>query len=80
MSIPWHRKQTARIRVQPLEVFSFGTNPGPGSEWAGFGLARYPAEIEVDYIQRTMIGLSPRSQRTVAPDGHSITGDGALAE
>jgi hypothetical protein len=49
VSIPWHRKQTARIRVQPLEVFSFWTNPGPGSEWAGFGLARYPAEIEVDY-------------------------------
>ena len=26
--------------------------PGPGSEWASFGLARYPAEIEVTYRPR----------------------------
>ena len=37
------------INVQPLEIISFWTDPGPGSEWASFGLARYPAEIEVPY-------------------------------
>ena len=47
--IPWHRKQCGSITVQPLEIISFWTDPGPGSEWAGFGLARYPAEIEVTY-------------------------------
>jgi hypothetical protein len=47
--IPWHRKQCASVTVQPLEIYSFDTVPGPGSEWASFGLARYPAEIEVDY-------------------------------
>jgi hypothetical protein len=38
--IPWHRKQRGSITVQPLEIFSFWTVPGPGSEWASFGLAR----------------------------------------
>jgi hypothetical protein len=47
--IPWHRKQSGTISVQPLEIVSFWTVPGPGSEWASFGLARYPAEIEVTY-------------------------------
>ena len=47
--VPWHRKQSGSISVQPLEIFSFWTVPGPGSEWASFGLARYPAEIEVTY-------------------------------
>ena len=47
--IPWHRKQSGSIAVQPLEIISFWTDPGPGSEWASFGLARYPAEIEVPY-------------------------------
>jgi hypothetical protein len=47
--IPWHRKQSASTTVQPLEIFSFWTVPGPGSEWAVFGLARFPAEIEVTY-------------------------------
>ena len=32
-----------------MEILSFWTVPGPGSEWASFGLARYPAEIEVTY-------------------------------
>lgn len=50
--IPWHRKQHASVTVQPLETISFGTVPGPGSEWASFGLARYPAEIEVTYRPR----------------------------
>ena len=49
VDIPWHRKQRASVNVQPLEIFSFDTIPGPGSEWASFGLARYPAEIEVTY-------------------------------
>ena len=49
VGIPWHRKQRASVTVQPLEIFSFSTIPGPGSEWASFGLARYPAEIEVTY-------------------------------
>ena len=49
VDVPWHRKQGARVRVQPLEIFSFDTIPGPGSEWATFGLARFPAEIETDY-------------------------------
>jgi hypothetical protein len=49
VQIPWHRKQRASISVQPLEIMSFWTVPGPGSEWASFGLARYPAEIEVTY-------------------------------
>ena len=49
VGIPWHRKQRASVTVQPLEISSFSTIPGPGSEWASFGLARYPAEIEVTY-------------------------------
>ncbi len=47
--IPWHRKQRGSISIQPLEVIYFDTIPGPGSEWASFGLARYPAEIDVAY-------------------------------
>ena len=47
--IPWHRKQSGSVTIQPLEILSFWTVPGPGSEWASFGLARYPAEIEVTY-------------------------------
>ena len=53
VAIPWHRKQSGSVTVQPLEVFSFWTVPGPGSEWASFGLARYPAEIEVTYHPRS---------------------------
>ena len=53
VDIPWHRKQSASVTVQPLEIFSFSTNPGPGSEWASFGLARYPAEVEVAYCPRS---------------------------
>jgi len=49
VDIPWHRKQSASVTVQPLEIFSFNAIPGPGSEWASLGLARYPAEIEVTY-------------------------------
>ncbi len=49
VQIPWHRKQSASVTVQPLEIVSFNTVPGPGSEWACFGLARYPAEIDVTY-------------------------------
>ena len=49
VAIPWHRKQRASVTVQPLEIVSFNTIPGPGSEWASFGLASYPAEIEVTY-------------------------------
>lgn len=49
VAIPWHRKQRASVTVQPLEIIYFNTVPGPGSEWATFGLARYPAEIEVTY-------------------------------
>ena len=52
VDIPWHRKQRASVTVQPLEIFSFWTVPGPGSEWASFGLARYPAEIEVAYCPK----------------------------
>ena len=29
------------------------TIPGPGREWASFGLARYPAEVEVTYCPRS---------------------------
>jgi hypothetical protein len=53
VNIPWHRSQSASVTVQPLEVFSFSTIPGPGSEWASFGLARYPAEVEVTYEPRS---------------------------
>jgi hypothetical protein len=53
VDIPWHRKQSASVTVQPLEVFSFWTVPGPGSEWASFGLARYPAEIEATCSPRS---------------------------
>ena len=52
VDIPWHRKQSASVTVQPLEILSFWTIPGPGSEWASFGLARYPAEVEVTYCPR----------------------------
>ena len=63
VDIPWHRKQTASVTVQPLEIFSFSTIPGPGSEWASFGLARYPAEIEVTYCPRTTTVSSRRSRK-----------------
>ena len=53
VNIPWHRKQSASVTVQPLEIISFETIPGPGSEWASFGLARYPSEIEVTYDPRS---------------------------
>lgn len=49
VQIPWHRKQHGSIAVQPLEIISFWTVPGPGSEWASFGLARYPADVAVTY-------------------------------
>lgn len=49
VNIPWNRKRSASITVQPLEIYSFDAIPGPGSEWASFGLARYPVEMEVDY-------------------------------
>jgi hypothetical protein len=65
VSIPWHRKQSASVTVQPLEVFSFWTVPGPGSEWASFGLARYPAEIEATYSPRS----DDRFIRTVKKGG-----------
>ena len=51
--VPWHRKQCASVTVQPLEIISFWTTPGPGSEWASFGLARYPAEIEATYTPKS---------------------------
>lgn len=51
--VPWHKKQCASVTVQPLEVISFWTVPGLGSEWAGFGLARYPSEIEVTYTPKS---------------------------
>lgn len=46
---PWSKKRQLTFRCQPLEVISFGIVPGPGSEWAGFGLAKYPTDMEVDY-------------------------------
>lgn len=49
VSIPWQRKRGATVRVEPTEVFVFDTIPGPGSEWASFGLCRYADEIELDY-------------------------------
>ena len=52
VNIPWHRSQSASVTVQPLEIYSFDTVPGPGSEWATLGLARFPAEIEVTYSPR----------------------------
>jgi hypothetical protein len=65
LPIPWHRKQSGSTSVQPLEVISFDTIPGPGSEWASFGLARYPAEIEVTYSPRD----DDRFTRTVTKGG-----------
>ena len=50
--VPWRRKQSGKISVHPLEIFSFRTIPGPGSDWANFGLARYPPEIDVTYTPR----------------------------
>ena len=50
--VPWHRKQHASVTVQPLDIISFWTVPGPGSEWASIGLARYPSEIETTYTPR----------------------------
>jgi hypothetical protein len=52
VDIPWHRKQRGSVSVQPLEIYSFDTIPGPGSEWASFGLARFPVEVEVPYSPR----------------------------
>jgi hypothetical protein len=49
VTCPWGRKRHMSYSCQPLEVFSFWTVPGPGSEWAGIGLARYPAQLEVTY-------------------------------
>jgi hypothetical protein len=67
VAIPWHRKQSGSISVQPLEIFSFWTVPGPGSEWASFGLARYPAEIEVTYSPMD----DDQFTRTVTRRGHT---------
>jgi hypothetical protein len=56
---PWGRKRHMSFRCQPLEIISFWTERGPGSEWAGFGLGRYPAELEV----------RPRSKRRITSAG-----------
>jgi len=50
--IPWLRKRHGSVTAQPLEIISFRTVPGPGSEWASFGLARYPVEVPVSYCPR----------------------------
>ena len=63
------------ITVQPLEIISFWTVPGPGSEWASFGLARYPAEIEVTYYPND----DDRFTKTITKGGMtrgSSTGNG----
>ena len=76
--IPWHRKQSGSISVQPLEIFSFWTVPGPGSEWASFGLARYPAEIEVTYCPMDDDKFTRRSRKAVAPAGSSTGNAGGV--
>ena len=50
--LPWYRKKWQKVKVQPLDVLSFWTDPGLGSESASFGLARYPAEMEITYHPR----------------------------
>jgi hypothetical protein len=52
VDVPWQREQQVSVRVEPLEFVSFSTMPGPGSEPASFGLARYPAEIDVMYCPK----------------------------
>lgn len=49
VTCPWGRKRHMSYSCQPLELVSFCAVPGPGSEWACIGLARYPAELEVTY-------------------------------
>ena len=65
VTIPWAKKRTASISVQPWEMFFFDAVPGPGSEWATFGLARYPAEIEMDYSPED----DDRFTRVITKDG-----------
>jgi hypothetical protein len=50
--VPWSRKQSSYTSIQPLEAYCFWTEPGPGSEWASFGLARFPREITFTYDPR----------------------------
>ena len=49
VNLPWYKKRSGSIHVDPIEAYVFNTCPGPGSEWAGFGLARYPLEVEATY-------------------------------
>ncbi|MCK9462609.1 MAG: hypothetical protein M0R80_23570 [Proteobacteria bacterium] len=49
--IPFTRwaRGSSSVCVQPLEIYSFNVDPGPGSEWANFGLCIYPENVEVHY-------------------------------
>ena len=49
--IPFTRwaRGSSSVCVQPLEIYSFNVDPGPGSEWANFGLCVYPENVEVHY-------------------------------
>lgn len=49
VGLPWRKVQRSWVHVDPIEAYVFNTVPGPGSEWATFGLARYPATIEVQH-------------------------------
>lgn len=49
VNLPWHKKRSGSVHVDPSEAFVFQTCPGPGSEWASFGFARYPLEVEAIY-------------------------------
>ena len=50
VNLPWAQKHHhCSIDVQPLEIFSFNVIPGPGCEWASFGLAKYPTTVMATY-------------------------------
>lgn len=48
-NLPWAKKRELTLSVDPIEAYGFQVWPGHGCETAMFGLARYPAEVEVTY-------------------------------
>jgi len=50
VEVPWAGKDRYHsVPCHPVEGYHFWIHPGPGCEWAGIGLVRFPKEIEVTY-------------------------------
>jgi hypothetical protein len=48
----WVWRKGEGFRVAPHRLFAFSTSPGPGCEEANFGLALYPATVDVEGRRR----------------------------